>query len=112
VQLPLQVVDAFTAAPARRGSGGSSGAPGKPRPAAAGPAASAGDGTVTAPMQGTIVKVLIEVGASVEAGQAIIVLEAMKMENNINAGASGTVSELKVAPGDAVSLGDVLAVIE
>ena len=63
-------------------------------------------------MQGTIVKVLVEVGASVETGQAILVLEAMKMENNINADKSGTVKELKVSPGDAVGTGDVLAVIE
>jgi acetyl-CoA/propionyl-CoA carboxylase biotin carboxyl carrier protein len=63
-------------------------------------------------MQGTIVKVLVEVGAAVESGQAILVLEAMKMENNINAERSGTISEVKVAPGDAVSTGDVLAIIE
>ena len=50
-----------------------------------------GDGTVSAPMQGTIVKVLVEVGATVEVGQAILVLEAMKMENHINAETPGTV---------------------
>jgi acetyl-CoA/propionyl-CoA carboxylase, biotin carboxylase, biotin carboxyl carrier protein len=98
------------AAPVRRGGGGA--APGRPRPAAASSAAAGGDGTISAPMQGTIVKVLVEVGAAVEAGQAILVLEAMKMENNINASSAGTVKELKVAPGDAVSSGDVLAVIE
>ena len=48
-----------------------------------------GDGTVTAPMQGTIVQVLVEVGAQVEVGQAILVLEAMKMENHINAERAG-----------------------
>ena len=48
-----------------------------------------GDGTVSAPMQGTIVQVLVEVGATVEAGQAILVLEAMKMENHINAETRG-----------------------
>ena len=63
-------------------------------------------------MQGTIVKVLVEVGDTVEAGQAVCVLEAMKMENNINAETSGTVSEVKVAPGDSVGSGDVVAVIE
>jgi acetyl-CoA/propionyl-CoA carboxylase biotin carboxyl carrier protein len=101
---------AVAAAPVRRSGGGA--APGRPRPAAASSAAAGGDGTISAPMQGTIVKVLVEVGATVEAGQAILVLEAMKMENNINAGSAGTVKELKVAPGDAVSSGDVLAVIE
>ena len=72
----------------------------------------AGAGTVTVPMQGTIVKVLVEVGETVEAGQAVCVLEAMKMENNINAETTGTVTEVKVAPGDSVGSGDVVVVIE
>ena len=50
-------------------------------------------------MQGTIVKVLVEVGQAVEAGQAVCVLEAMKMENNIAADKAGTVTEIKVAAG-------------
>jgi acetyl-CoA/propionyl-CoA carboxylase biotin carboxyl carrier protein len=77
-----------------------------------GGAGAAGSGTVTAPMQGTIVKVLVEVGAAVESGQALLVLEAMKMENHINAETSGTVKEIRVRPGDGVGTGDVLAVIE
>ncbi len=92
-------------------------AAGKPRPkiaSAVGGAsgASAGSGTVSAPMQGTIVKVLVEVGATVQSGEALLVLEAMKMENNINAEASGTVKELRVKAGDSVGAGDILAVIE
>jgi acetyl-CoA/propionyl-CoA carboxylase biotin carboxyl carrier protein len=71
-----------------------------------------GAGNVTVPMQGTIVKVLVEVGDTVEAGQAVCVLEAMKMENNINAETGGTVAEVKVAPGDSVGSGDVVVVIE
>jgi acetyl-CoA/propionyl-CoA carboxylase biotin carboxyl carrier protein len=63
-------------------------------------------------MQGTIVKVLVEVGATVEAGQAILVLEAMKMENHINAEKAGKVTEIKVEAGSAVGTGDVLAIIE
>jgi acetyl-CoA/propionyl-CoA carboxylase biotin carboxyl carrier protein len=63
-------------------------------------------------MQGTIVKVLVEVGDQVEAGQTVCVLEAMKMENNINADKAGTVKEVKVAPGDSVGSGDVVAVID
>jgi acetyl-CoA/propionyl-CoA/long-chain acyl-CoA carboxylase, biotin carboxylase, biotin carboxyl carrier protein len=105
-----------TVAVAAAGGGGArraAAAPGKPKPAARGASAGgAGNGTVTAPMQGTIVKVLVEVGAAVEIGQAVLVLEAMKMENNINAEKSGTVKELKVSPGDAVGTGDLLAVIE
>ena len=71
-----------------------------------------GSGQVTVPMQGTIVKVLVQVGDEVEVGQAVTVLEAMKMENNITAEASGTVKEVKVKPGDAVGAGDVVVVIE
>ncbi len=72
----------------------------------------AGDGTITAPMQGTIVKVLVAEGDAVEAGQALLVLEAMKMENHINAERGGTVKEIRVAAGDTVGTGDVLVVIE
>ncbi len=75
-------------------------------------AGGAGGGTVVAPMQGTIVKVLVAVGDTVESGQALVVLEAMKMENHINAEKSGTVKELRVTTGDTVGTGDVLAVIE
>jgi acetyl-CoA/propionyl-CoA carboxylase biotin carboxyl carrier protein len=63
-------------------------------------------------MQGTIVKVLVEVGQSVESGQTVCVLEAMKMENNIATEKSGVVKELKVGPGDSVGSGDVVAIIE
>ena len=86
-----------------------------PRPrraAAGGGGAAAGSGKVTVPMQGTIVKVLVEVGQEVEAGQAVCVLEAMKMENNIAADKAGTVTEIKVAPGQSVGSGDVIVVIE
>jgi acetyl-CoA/propionyl-CoA carboxylase, biotin carboxylase, biotin carboxyl carrier protein len=69
-------------------------------------------GSISVPMQGTIVKVNVEVGDSVDEGQTICVLEAMKMENEIKATAAGTVSEIKVAAGDSVSGGDVVAVIE
>ena len=85
------------------------------RPRAAARSASAGGvggGTVAAPMQGTIVKVLVAVGDTVETGQALLVLEAMKMENHINAEMSGTVRELRVATGDTVGTGDVLVIIE
>jgi acetyl-CoA/propionyl-CoA carboxylase, biotin carboxylase, biotin carboxyl carrier protein len=80
--------------------------------AAAGSGGGAGSGTIAAPMQGTIVKVLVEVGDTVEAGQAVLVLEAMKMENHINADTGGTVREIRVNPGDTVGSGDVLVVIE
>jgi acetyl-CoA/propionyl-CoA carboxylase biotin carboxyl carrier protein len=81
------------------------------RSAAAAGAAGGGSGDVTAPMQGTIVKILVEVGQQVEAGQAVVVLEAMKMENQIAAEKSGTVKEIKVAAGVTVGAGDVVVVI-
>jgi len=70
-----------------------------------------GDGRVTVPMQGTIVKVLVNEGDTVELGQTICILEAMKMENPIGADRAGTVKELKVQPGDALGAGDIVAVI-
>ena len=63
-------------------------------------------------MQGTILKVLVAVGDTVETGGGICVLEAMKMENTVVAGKSGTVTEVRVSPGDSVGSGDIVAIIE
>ncbi len=96
-------------------SGTGGGRPARPRPGAGGGAqhgGGAGSGAVTVPMQGTIVKVLVQVGDEIEVGQPVTVLEAMKMENNITAETSGTVTEVKVSPGDTVGAGDVVVVIE
>ncbi|HXQ43947.1 MAG TPA: acetyl-CoA carboxylase biotin carboxylase subunit [Acidimicrobiales bacterium] len=91
------------------GPGGRTGLrPTKPRTATTG----TGSGTVVVPMQGTIVKVLVASGDSVEVGQTVCVLEAMKMENAINAEKAGTVKEVRVTAGDSVGPGDVIAVIE
>ena len=92
------------------GGGRRGGKVSKPRLAAGG--GGGGDGTVSAPMQGTIVKVLVAQDDAVEPGQALLVLEAMKMENHINAERGGTVKEVRVAAGDTVGTGDVLIVIE
>jgi len=74
--------------------------------------AGGGSGQIAVPMQGTIVKVLVEVGQAVEAGQSVVVLEAMKMENQIEADKSGTIKAVNVKPGDTVGAGDVVVVIE
>jgi len=84
----------------------------KPRRAASSAGGTAGSGQVAVPMQGTIVKVLVEVGQEVAEGDAVVVLEAMKMENNINADKAGSVVEVKVSPGDTVGAGDIVIVIE
>ena len=96
---------------AATGAGGAAKAKKPARAAAAAGAAGGGSGDVTAPMQGTIVKILVEVGQAVEAGQAVVVLEAMKMENQIAAEKSGTVKEIKVTAGSTVGAGDVVVVI-
>ena len=93
-------------------SAGPSAAAKPKRSAAAGAGAGGGSGSVAVPMQGTVVKVLVEVGQAVEAGTAVIVLEAMKMENNITTEKSGTVKEVKVKAGDTVGAGDVVVVVE
>jgi acetyl-CoA/propionyl-CoA carboxylase, biotin carboxylase, biotin carboxyl carrier protein len=105
------VDEAPVAAASARGGGSARAARARP-PARATGGGGLGGGTVSAPMQGTIVKVLVAVGDSVEAGQALLVLEAMKMENHINAEIAGTVKELRVATGDTVGAGDVLVVVE
>ncbi|MEO9224498.1 MAG: acetyl-CoA carboxylase biotin carboxylase subunit [Acidimicrobiales bacterium] len=94
-------------------AGAGSGAAARPRRSASNASnAAVGAGTITVPMQGTIVKVLVSAGDEVEVGTPICVLEAMKMENNIAADKAGTVTEVKVEPGQAVGSGDVVATIE
>ena len=85
---------------------------GRPKRAAASAVAANGSGQVTVPMQGTIVKVLVSVGDVVEVGQAICLLEAMKMENAVAAEKDGVIKEVRVSAGDSVGAGDVVAVIE
>ncbi len=101
----LWVPDLGTAAGPGRASG-------RPRRAAASAVTGTGTSQVTVPMQGTIVKVLVSVGDVVEVGQAICLLEAMKMENAVAAEKDGVIKELRVSAGDSVGAGDVVAVIE
>ncbi len=71
-----------------------------------------GSANVVVPMQGTIVKVNVEVGQPVEAGDTVVILEAMKMENSVNAEKSGVVVSINVAAGDSVGAGDTVVVVE
>ena len=71
-----------------------------------------GTGDVVAPMQGTILKVLAKQGDRVEAGEPVVILEAMKMETTIAAARAGTITDLPVDVGESVGAGQVVAVIE
>ena len=81
-----------------------------PAPAAA-PAGAAGSIQVTAPMPGKVVAVKASVGQAVKKGEVVLVLEAMKMENDIVAPEDGTIASINVANGDAVESGAVLATL-
>jgi biotin carboxyl carrier protein len=71
-----------------------------------------GAAEILAPMPGKVVRVQLEVGAEVEKGAGIVVVEAMKMQNEMKAPRAGIVVSIKVKPGDTVNAGDVLAVVE
>lgn len=67
---------------------------------------------LTAPMPGKIVRVLVNEGAEVGAGAGVLVVEAMKMQNEIKSPKKGTIQKILVREGDAVNSGDVLAIVE
>lgn len=76
------------------------------------PAAAAASGKpVVAPLPGTINEIKVKVGDKVNAGDTVVVLEAMKMQNNIDAETSGTITSINVNKGDAVMEGDTLVTI-
>ncbi|HEY1389718.1 MAG TPA: biotin/lipoyl-containing protein [Ktedonobacterales bacterium] len=77
----------------------------------AGGAHASGDANIRAPMPGLVSNLLAEEGAEVQRGQAVVVLEAMKMENDLPAPRAGIVKSLRVSRGQAVNQGDLLAVI-
>ena len=81
-------------------------------PQAKAPAAPAAGSALQAPLPGTITNVLIKEGEEVFAGQVVVILEAMKMQNNIEAEQSGVVKSINVKPGDSVMEGAVMLTIE
>jgi glutaconyl-CoA decarboxylase len=89
--------------------------PAAPKPAAAPPKPAApvsgGGERITAPIPGKVMSVMAKVGDSVSAGQVLLVIEAMKMENNIISPIDGTVKEIAVSNNADVSTGDLLAVV-
>jgi pyruvate carboxylase subunit B len=78
---------------------------------AAGREAPGGPAVLRAPIPGRVVQVLVELGATVKAGQGLLVVEAMKMENEIKAPRAGVVKEIRVVQGAAVEAGEELATI-
>lgn len=82
------------------------------RRAGSGPVAQKGQVRITAPMPGRVVRVLVAAGDRVEAGQSLVVVEAMKMENEISAPRAGRVGEVGVAAGQSVESGRLLLTIE
>ena len=82
-----------------------------PAPAPAAPAGAAGSVVVTAPMPGKILGVKASAGQAVKKGQVILILEAMKMENEIVAPQDGTVATINVSVGDSVEPGATLATL-
>jgi biotin carboxyl carrier protein len=70
-----------------------------------------GEAIVRAPMPGLVLGTPLETGAKVERGQTVVILEAMKMENDLGSPLTGTIKEIKVAKGQTVNQGDVLVVV-
>ncbi|MEG0254726.1 MAG: acetyl-CoA carboxylase biotin carboxyl carrier protein subunit [Vagococcus sp.] len=83
-----------------------------PTPAAPTSAPSAGDKTLDAPMPGTILKLLVNVGDTVSENQPLLILEAMKMENEIVCKSNGVVKGIHVTQGQVVNAGDALITVE
>lgn len=79
---------------------------------AAAPATPVSGNAIKTPLPGVIIDVKVAVGDTVKKGQTVVVLEAMKMENNINADRDGKVTAIQVAKGDTVADGAVLVVME
>lgn len=88
-------------------------APAAPAPVAAAPKAASkpaavSSGSVVAPMPGTVIKILKNAGDEVKAGDVVLILEAMKMENEISAPANGTLASVNCTEGGTVAGGDIL----
>lgn len=111
-QVPLQPAPVAVAAPAAQAAPAAAVSPAPaaaPAPAAVSSSASAD--AIKAPMPGAILRILVNVGEHVEENQPLMILEAMKMENQIVADKPGTVSEIHVTAGNQVNPGDALITI-
>jgi len=77
-----------------------------------GDSAQAGHQFLTAPMPGKVIRVLVSRGDQVKAGQGVMIVEAMKMQNEVKSPKAGQISEIKVSEGDTVTANQVLAIVE
>lgn len=99
------------AAPAPAAAPTPAAAPAAPAPAAAAKPVSAGEQSIDAPMPGKIIEVKVSVGQAVKAGDTLLILEAMKMQNEIAAPSDGTVKSISVSAGQSVKVRDQLVVL-
>jgi biotin carboxyl carrier protein len=76
------------------------------------PSSPKGTGTIQSPLPGSIIKILVEVGETVKIGQRLLILEAMKMENNIESDKTGKIVSIQKQEGESVMEGDILITIE
>lgn len=112
-EVEVEEVKAAVAAPAAKPAAAAAPAakPAAPAAAAAPAVVGAGDTPVNAPMPGKIVKVVAEAGQKIKKGDIVLILEAMKMQNEISAPADGTLKSINVVAGQSVKPGEVMAVI-
>ena len=80
-------------------------------PKAAAPKAAPGAATISAPMPGKVLEVKVKAGDAVKSGDVLMILEAMKMQNEIMAPADGTISDVRISAGQTVGTGDVMIVM-
>lgn len=121
--LEVEFVDEGEAAPPSGATGAAPTAPAPAAPAAKAPAAApakpaaappsgGGDKAISSPLSGTVFRVLVKVGDTVDANQDLLILEAMKMETNVVSTMAGTIKNVAVAEGDSVSQGQLLIEFE
>ncbi len=112
-EITLEAIDAadVKAAPASAAAPAAAPVAAAPAPVAAPAAAPAGGEAINSPMPGTILSVNVQVGSAVKKGDVLMILEAMKMENEIMAPVDGTVTAIQVTKGTSVESGTALSVI-
>ncbi|CUH93985.1 hypothetical protein P22_0047 [Propionispora sp. 2/2-37] len=112
-EVEVEEVKAAAPAPAAKPAAkpAAASAPAAPVAAPAPAQVGAGDTAVSAPMPGKVVKIVAQAGQKVKKGDVVLILEAMKMQNEISAPADGTIKSINVAAGQGVKIGEIMAVI-